>query len=369
MSDPSPTEDLADLYENAPCGYVSLTPDGKIAKLNHTLSNWLGRRPDELLSHRFNECLSFGARIAFETHLAPLLRLQGHVGEIALDLLGADGTKVPVIANASEKRSEAGEHLFTRITLFRAVDRRQYERSLVAAREEAETAVLAEHETAILREQFIAVLGHDLRNPLAAIDAGVRLLERESLSDRSRFITNGMAQSVARAALLIDNVLDFARGRLGEGLILERSASDPLAPVLEQVSAEVRAATPDRTILTDFAIEGPVYCDRQRIGQLAANLISNAVTHGAPGTPIEVLASSANGRFELSVTNQGPPIPDAIREQLFQPFVRGDAHRNQQGLGLYGRGHAIHVRYAGCRDLGHFAEDTMRPHRSNSRPN
>lgn len=334
MSDPLPTEDLADLYENAPCGYISLTPDGTIVKLNHTLAIWLGRPADALLSHKFNAFLSFGARIAFETHLAPLLRLQGHVGEIALDLLGADGTKVPVIANAAEKRSEDGEHLFTRITLFKAVDRRQYERSLVAAREEAETAVLAEHETAVLREQFIAVLGHDLRNPLAAIDSGVRLLERETLSDRGQFITQSMAQSVARAALLIDNVLDFARGRLGEGLILERSDRDPLAPVLEHVAAEVRAATPNRIIHTDFDIEGPVYCDRQRIGQLAANLISNAVTHGASGTPVEVHAHSADGRFELSVTNQGQPIPDDIREQLFQPFVRGDGHRNQQGLGL-----------------------------------
>jgi len=334
LSDTLPTEDLADLYENAPCGYVSLTPDGTIAKLNHTLSNWLGRPADALLSHRFNEFLSFGARIAFETHLAPLLRLQGYVGEIALDLLGADGTKVPVIANASEKRSGDGKHIFTRITLFKAVDRRKYERSLMVAREEAETAILAEHETAILREQFIAVLGHDLRNPLAAIDAGVRLLGRERLSDRDRFIIDGMAKSLARAALLIDNVLDFARGRLGEGLILERSDRDPLAPVLEQVSAEVRAATPDRIIHTDFAIDGAVYCDSQRIGQLASNLISNAVAHGAPGTPIKVEASCANGRFELSVTNQGPPIPEAIRTRLFQPFVRGDTHRNQNGLGL-----------------------------------
>lgn len=334
MSDHLPTEDLTDLYENAPCGYVSLTSDGKIYKLNRTLSNWLGRPSDALLSHRFNEFLSFGARIAFETHLAPLLRLQGQVGEIALDLLGADGTKVPVIANATEKRSDYGEHLFTRITLFKAVDRRQYERSLVAARQEAETAILAEHETATLREQFIAVLGHDLRNPLAAIDSGLRLLERETLSDRGRFITKGMAQSVARAALLIDNVLDFARGRLGEGIILDRNDRDPLAPVLEQVTAEVRAATHNRIIHTNFDIEGPVHCDRQRIGQLAANLISNAVAHGAPGTPIKVQARSADRRFELSVTNQGLPIPDDIREQLFQPFVRGAANRSQQGLGL-----------------------------------
>lgn len=334
MSDALPVEDLADLYENAPCGYISLTPDGRIVRLNNTLAGWLGRAPADLLDRPFNRYLSFGGRIAFETHLAPLLRLQGHVGEIALDLLDPDGTKIPVIANAAEKRGAGGEHLLTRLTMFKAVDRRTYERSLIEARTRAEHEALAEHEISVLREQFIAVLGHDLRNPLAAMAAGARMLEREALSERGRVVIGEMGRSLARAAALIDNVLDFARGRLGDGLTLDRNDDEPLTPVLEQIAAEVRAVAPDRAILTDFAIAEPVNCDRARIGQLAGNLISNAVTHGAAGMPVEVKAWTSDGSFVFSVTNGGVPIPAEARARLFQPFFRGAVRRSQQGLGL-----------------------------------
>jgi phosphoserine phosphatase RsbU/P len=335
LSEPPPTEDLDDLYENAPCGYVSLSPDARILRLNRTLAVWLGWSAGQLVGQPFHPLLSFGGRIAYETHLAPMLRLRGSVDEIALDLICADGTRLPMIANAAEKRDPEGRHLLTRLTLFRAVERRNYERSLIAARTTAEAAASAEHETAVLREQFIAVLGHDLRNPLAALAAGVRLLEdREALSDRGRRIIGEMQASVTRAAALIDNVLDFARGRLGDGLTLTRDAKEPLGPVLQQVVAEVRAIAPDREIVTDFSIDEPVDCDRARIAQLVANLISNAVAHGGPGMPIEVIARTDAGQFALSVANGGPPIPPAAREHLFQPFFRGAVRRSQQGLGL-----------------------------------
>jgi sigma-B regulation protein RsbU (phosphoserine phosphatase) len=160
------------------------------------------------------------------------------------------------------------------------------------------------------------------------------LNDREQLSDRGRLITKEMAGSVERAAALIDNVMDFARGRLGGGLTLSRDSRQPLTPILEQVVAEVRAIAPSREILFEARIDEPVDCDRAKIGQLAANLISNAVTHGAPGIPIEVEAKTDNGVFTLSVSNGGVAIPPAARAQLFQPFFRGAVRRSQQGLGL-----------------------------------
>lgn len=334
MSDEFPHEDFADLYDNAPCGFISLLPDGRVTKLNNTLARWLRKSPEDLTGKPFQELLSFGGRIAYETHLAPMLRLQGKVDEIALDLLDAGGAKLPVIANAVEKRDADERHLLTRMTMFKAVDRRKYERSLIAAREMAETAARTEHETTVLREQFIAVLGHDLRNPLAALAAGLRILERETLSERGLLVAKEMARSVERASSLIDNVLDFARGRLGDGLILDRNDEAPLTPVLEQVVEEVRAAVPGRVIVTEFAIAEPVNCDRGRIGQLAANLISNAVAHGDPNVPIEVAAHTDDESFVFSVTNGGTPIPSKARAQLFQPFFRGAVRRSRQGLGL-----------------------------------
>src|SRR5271167_1050550 len=97
---------------------------------------------------------------------------------------------------------------------------------------EARDSLLGERETAALRDQFIAVLGHDLRNPLASIDAGTRLLLKTSLDGKAKELVGMMQNSVGRMSNLISNVLDFARGKLGGGFVVERTTDQPLQPVL-----------------------------------------------------------------------------------------------------------------------------------------
>src|SRR5918995_77979 len=134
---------------------------------------------------------------------------------------GASGLRLQCSA-----RVPSGESLFSALAVSKAVDRLAYERALVPARTQAEAAAAAEHETSVLREQFIAVLGHDLRNPLAALAAGIQMIsKREALSSRGELVVKEMNASVSRATALVDNVLDFARGRLGDGLILTRNAA------------------------------------------------------------------------------------------------------------------------------------------------
>ena len=193
--------------------------------------------------------------------------------------------------------------------------------------------LLNERKTAELREQFIAVLGHDLRNPLAAISAGTDILLRSPLDGKASRMVAVIQKSVARIAGLIDDVMDFARGRLGSGVPVERT-KEPLKPVLEQVVAEARASFPDRLIKTEIAFDDPIVCDQSRIGQLLSNLLGNALTYGTPDTPIRMQAWADGIVFELSVTNAGDPIPPAAMERLFQPFTRGVVRASQQGLGL-----------------------------------
>ncbi|MFJ2027447.1 PP2C family protein-serine/threonine phosphatase [Streptomyces sp. NPDC087897] len=133
-------EDSAeDLYENAPCGYLSTLMDGRIAKVNGTLLRWLGRRREELVGHRhFSDLLTIGGRLYHETHFAPLLRMQGEVNGVALELKAADGTRLPVLVTSAVKRGEDGEPLLIRTTLLDARDRRAYERELLRARQDAE---------------------------------------------------------------------------------------------------------------------------------------------------------------------------------------------------------------------------------------
>jgi signal transduction histidine kinase len=200
--------------------------------------------------------------------------------------------------------------------------------------ESAQAHLDAERKNTELREQFIAVLGHDLRNPLASIASGARLLQRTELSSAAENIVALMQSSAHRMAALIDNVLDFARGRLGGGFSLERNAKEPLLPVLEQVLNELRAAHPEREIQFVAHMHEEVSCDRVRIGQLLSNLVSNALTHGAKDQPVQIDAIAESGAFELSVVNRGDPIANELLDKLFEPFFRAVARPTQQGLGL-----------------------------------
>ncbi|MFD3654601.1 PP2C family protein-serine/threonine phosphatase [Streptomyces sp. NPDC058620] len=133
-------EDSAeDLYENAPCGYLSTLLDGQIAKVNGTLLKWLGYRREELVGRKhFSDLLTIGGRLYHETHFAPLLQMQGEVNGIALELKAADGSRLPVLVTSTVKQDSGGNPLLIRTTLLDARDRRTYERELLRARQEAE---------------------------------------------------------------------------------------------------------------------------------------------------------------------------------------------------------------------------------------
>ena len=110
---------------------------------------------------------------------------------------------------------------------------------------------------------------------------------------------------------IIDNVLDFARGKLGGGLGVTPEKGQALAPTLEQVIAEFRAIVPERVIETNIQLDSPVAADHARIAQLLSNLLGNAITHGDPAQPIRIDARLKNGQLEISVANGGEPIPQA----------------------------------------------------------
>ena len=204
-----------------------------------------------MIGKRFSDFLTMPGRIYYETHIAPLLRMQGFFKEFAIDMLTADGEPLQMIANANERRDPDGKLLLIRLALIKATDRRRYEQELLAARELAKTAEKAieerlrrENESSELREQFIAVLGHDLRNPLASISAGAGILDRTVQSEKERQVIAMMQTTVMRMAALIDDVLDFARGRLGGGIAVGPRCRSPLEPVLAQVVDELRLASP-----------------------------------------------------------------------------------------------------------------------------
>ncbi|GJE14780.1 hybrid sensor histidine kinase/response regulator [Methylobacterium longum] len=143
VSEVQEADELEDLFENAPCGYLSTLPNGRISRANRTFSTWTGFASEQLVGRRFLDLLNIAGKIYYETHFAPLLRMQGSFNEVALDLVRADKTTLPVLVNAVVRRDEAGAIRFIRVTVFNASDRRRYERELLEARRTAEQAGLA----------------------------------------------------------------------------------------------------------------------------------------------------------------------------------------------------------------------------------
>ncbi|QWB21516.1 MULTISPECIES: PP2C family protein-serine/threonine phosphatase [Streptomyces] len=135
-------EDSAeDLYESAPCGYLSTLMDGTIAKINTTLLDWLGLEREAVVGRkRFTDLLTVGGKLYHETHFGPLLRMQGELRGIALDVRRQGGGRLPVLVSAVVKYGTEGEPLLIRVTVFDASDRRSYETELLRRRKEAERA-------------------------------------------------------------------------------------------------------------------------------------------------------------------------------------------------------------------------------------
>ncbi|HZZ12384.1 MAG TPA: GAF domain-containing sensor histidine kinase [Paraburkholderia sp.] len=198
----------------------------------------------------------------------------------------------------------------------------------------AEAALLHEREISSLREQFIAVLGHDLRNPLSAVSATAELLAlRKNEPDLVR-IGLRLKNTTLRMARLIDDVMDFARGRLGSGIGVSIEDVDDLAAALRAVVAESREANPDRVVVDDLAIPTHVRCDRARIQQLLSNLLGNALTHGSPVVPVVVKARLEGSELVLSVVNGGNAIAADALHRVFEPYWRPPTSKPGGGLGL-----------------------------------
>jgi phosphoserine phosphatase RsbU/P len=345
---PPPIPGAEALYESAPCGLLLAAPDGTLLKVNATLCRWLGHASDELVGRRrFQDLLTMGGRIFWQTHLQPLLRMQGSVAEVKLELRAGDGRSLPTIVNIAERPFE--RETLLHVSAIIAEDRHKYERELLLQRqrleelaalhardqEELDAARAEAEDRAQFAEQLVGMVSHDIRNPLSVIHMSSVLLERGVSPEQQAKSVDRIARAVARVQHLIGDLLDFTQARLGGGISVRKTEVDLHQAVADHV-AELAIAFPANRI--EHAREGAGSClaDANRITQAVGNLVANAVAHGAQDRPITVRTRSDAGGFRITVHNHGSAIPPEVQDRLFAPLVRGAEARSQGvGLGLY----------------------------------
>ncbi|HVG60972.1 MAG TPA: PAS domain S-box protein [Hyalangium sp.] len=187
------------------------------------------------------------------------------------------------------------------------------------------------------QQKLVGIVGHDLRNPLGAIQVSAALLEQRLSEPSLLRKVQIISSATLRAAHIIRDLLDLTKARLGGGIPVQPKPCD-LHEAIRKVVEEHQAAHPTRTIHVGLTGTAEGVWDAERLGQVVANLLSNALSYSPPETPVEVATEPSEESLLVRIHNQGPPIPEELRARLFEPFkhnpVRG-ARRGGLGLGLY----------------------------------
>jgi PAS domain S-box-containing protein len=247
----SSQSDLDDLYEFAPCGYISTRLDGTICRVNETFVDLLGwPRADLLGGHKFQELMTMAGRVFYDTHFGPLIRIKGFVKEIACDLLRNDGSKVPVLMNAVRAEAKCGGEATIRFTIFDATERRQFENNLLEARRRAD------HYKTIVQASADAILSFDAAGAIQTWNPGASQLFGYSESEAvgkdvwETLRLEGGADAVDKIMATLRSgraVLqtDIARQRSGENVDVLLSLTPHIEPggELVSISAIIRDVT------------------------------------------------------------------------------------------------------------------------------
>jgi signal transduction histidine kinase len=189
---------------------------------------------------------------------------------------------------------------------------------------------------------FLAILGHDLRNPLGTVITGATFIMRATdVPSKYVLAATRIFNSGQRMSKLISDLIDFTRSHLGAGIPIKPKRMN-LAEVCLNVVDELRTSHPERIVDFNPASREDLYGDDDRLAQVLSNVIGNALQYGTPHAPIVVRLSSTEEEVSLEVNNRGPVIPPKMISSVFDPLVRlaaqdnlGDARDTSLGIGMY----------------------------------
>ena len=316
--------------DRLPCGLLSFADDGRIVAINAPLCAMLGHERDELLAGRHVQTLlSAGGRVFYQTHLFPLLKLQGEVEEIYLSLRSKDGEEVPFLLNG--RRRENGGRFESECVLVRMRQRGHFETELLNAKKAAQKASRA-------KDEFMAALSHELRTPLTPVLMVATVMEMDpALPEEARAQAAVIRRNAELEARLIDDLLDHTR--IANGKLSLVPAPVDLHALLSHTAEIVKSEGTGKRVGIRFekeAADHHVEGDAARLQQVFWNVIKNAVKFTASGGEVVVTTSNdPEGLLVVKVVDTGIGIAPEALPHIFNAFEQGGVStRTFGGLGL-----------------------------------
>lgn len=329
-------EEVEDLYENAPCGYISILPDRTIAKINNVLLNWLGYTREELLyKKKFTDLITIGGRLYYETHHDPLQRIQGFVNQLNYDLVRKDGSIIPCLLNSKIKKDGNGNILLARTTIFDITERKKYEKELLRAKKEAERAAKA-------KSQLLSVMSHEIRTPMNAIIGLSYILMEDNPKPEQLENLNVLKNSAENLLNLLNSILDYSKIEAGKAILDEQdfSLQDLLSGLINSLRIKADEKDLEVKLVYDNLIPKVIVSDPVKIGQIFTNLIGNAIKFTNVGSvTINIKLIERSEEFALikfEVIDTGVGISDEGLNKVFDEYEQAgsDVSRTFGGTGL-----------------------------------
>ena len=344
----APSGDL--LFDHAACALLLTAADGVILKANSMACTWLGHAEEELVGKvRMQDLLPVGARLFYHTHCQPILQVQGSVAEIQVDLRNKRQERLPMLINISRRQEADG--MIDHWALFKASDRRAYERELLAARKAAEAALdarrSAEAELKKLnaqlsaadrrKDEFLATLSHELRNPLAPMRSALDILKLKFGQGTDNRLLQAFDRQMRHMTRLVDDLMEVSRitqGRMQlqrapvELSALVQGAAHDLAATMEAARHTLRVSIAEPPVIVDG--------DATRLAQVVINLLTNAAKYTPDGGTIELHLSCDDGVAEIQVRDNGIGLPASALATVFDMFSQLEPalERSKGGLGI-----------------------------------
>lgn len=355
--------DFKTLYHHAPCGYLYTMEDGTLIDVNDTFLAFTGYSREEIIENkRFEDFLSIGGKIYYETHFAPLLHMQGEVSQISFDFIRKDETRFPVLINAIKQSANENQRNYIQFIVLDITQRKQYEMELVNAKRKSEELltqlskvnaaltsniqVIAEqsHQLEKLnatKDKFFSIVAHDLKSPLISLKSFSNLLidHFDSLNkDEILTMSKQLSDSVDSTIKMADNLITWAMVQMGDSQFNEETIN--VKDITSNIFDIYQKVAIEKGINISFSVDDSltIIGDKNQIEFVIRNLVNNAIKFTHKNGFVSLTAKSLpDGLVRISVSDSGVGIPDEIKRNLFsinKQITNGTDGEKGTGLGL-----------------------------------